>query len=84
MDDRTIECADCKQDFVFTAGEQTYFEDKGFKPPRRCQKCRRVKRPHFLDAAPATSSEDEGVAGAGGHDDDGGTTGHGRHDADDY
>ena len=40
MPDRTLECQDCKQDFVFTEGEQQFFESKEFKDPRRCKPCR--------------------------------------------
>ena len=29
--DRTLKCIDCGSDFVFTAGEQVFFNDKQFK-----------------------------------------------------
>jgi CxxC-x17-CxxC domain-containing protein len=39
--DRTLKCADCGSDFVFTAGEQLFFHDKQFKnDPKRCKNCK--------------------------------------------
>jgi CxxC-x17-CxxC domain-containing protein len=40
-----IECADCKQEFTFTEGEQEFYAEKGFSDPKRCKDCRQaVKR----------------------------------------
>ena len=39
--DRLLTCADCRQDFIFTAGEQLFFFDKQFKnDPKRCKSCK--------------------------------------------
>lgn len=39
--DRILICADCKGEFVFTAGEQLFFHDKEFKnDPKRCKPCK--------------------------------------------
>lgn len=39
--DRSIECIDCHQSFVFTAGEQEFYDRKGFREiPKRCKNCR--------------------------------------------
>jgi len=39
--DKTLKCADCRGDFVFTAGEQLFFHDKQFKnDPKRCKQCK--------------------------------------------
>ena len=39
--DRVLKCIDCGADFVFTAGEQMFFADKGFKnEPKRCKGCK--------------------------------------------
>jgi CxxC-x17-CxxC domain-containing protein len=39
--DREISCLDCAQPFVFTAGEQEFYDRKGFKEePKRCKPCR--------------------------------------------
>ena len=40
LSDKTLTCADCSQEFVFTASEQEFFADRGFTEPRRCKTCR--------------------------------------------
>src|SRR5258706_5204941 len=43
--DRTLQCSDCHQDFIFTAGEQEFYERKGFKEiPKRCKPCREARK----------------------------------------
>lgn len=39
--DRILKCVDCGNEFVFTAGEQLFFQDKQFKnDPKRCKACK--------------------------------------------
>ncbi|MCL2772873.1 MAG: zinc-ribbon domain containing protein [Oscillospiraceae bacterium] len=39
--DKTIVCKDCGQDFIFTAGEQEFYAERGFQnEPQRCKNCR--------------------------------------------
>ena len=39
--DKTITCKDCGKEFVFTAGEQKFYAEKGFQnEPSRCKPCR--------------------------------------------
>lgn len=42
--DRLLPCEDCNQEFVFDAGEQRFFKEKGFTDPKRCPKCRKKVR----------------------------------------
>lgn len=43
--DKTLVCRDCTQEFIFTAGEQEYYAQKGFtNEPRRCADCRRAHK----------------------------------------
>jgi CxxC-x17-CxxC domain-containing protein len=43
--DKSLVCADCGADFVFTAGEQEFHASKGFtQEPRRCPDCRRARK----------------------------------------
>ena len=43
--DKTLVCQDCGQEFVFTAGEQAFYAEKGFQnEPKRCKDCRMAKR----------------------------------------
>ena len=34
-EDKTLVCRDCGQEFVFTAGEQEFYAEKGFQNSRR-------------------------------------------------
>jgi CxxC-x17-CxxC domain-containing protein len=39
--DKTLVCRDCKEDFIFTSGEQAFYAEKGFEnEPVRCPSCR--------------------------------------------
>ena len=42
--DRSITCVDCGLPFIWTAGEQVFFHDKGLKnEPKRCKPCKQAK-----------------------------------------
>jgi hypothetical protein len=44
-EDRTFVCRDCGKEFVFTAGEQEFYAEKGFlNDPVRCGECRRARK----------------------------------------
>jgi CxxC-x17-CxxC domain-containing protein len=44
IEDLSIHCIDCGQDFIWTVGEQVFFRDKGLKnPPKRCKPCKQAK-----------------------------------------
>jgi len=43
--DKTLTCVDCGQQFVFTAGEQEFYTQKGFmNEPKRCKSCKAVRK----------------------------------------
>lgn len=43
--DQNLTCRDCGNQFVWTAGEQEFYQQKGFtNPPVRCPSCRQAKR----------------------------------------
>ena len=45
FEDKTLRCKDCGEEFVFTAGEQEFYESKGFvNEPQRCKPCRDAKK----------------------------------------
>lgn len=45
LQDQTLVCRDCGAQFTFTAGEQEFYQQKGFEhPPSRCPECRARKR----------------------------------------
>jgi CxxC-x17-CxxC domain-containing protein len=41
---KTLTCADCGQEFVFTASEQDFYAQRGFTEPRRCASCRASRK----------------------------------------
>ncbi|HZI89387.1 MAG TPA: zinc-ribbon domain containing protein [Candidatus Polarisedimenticolia bacterium] len=43
--DKSIKCRDCGEEFVFTAGEQAFYKERGFQhEPTRCRRCREEKK----------------------------------------
>ena len=43
--DKTLRCRDCGESFVFTAGEQGFYLEKGLmNEPQRCPNCRANRR----------------------------------------
>ena len=42
--DKTLTCADCGQEFTFTASEQDFYAERGFTEPRRCAYCRAARK----------------------------------------
>jgi CxxC-x17-CxxC domain-containing protein len=44
MQDKTLTCSDCGQEFTFTASEQEFFAQKGFNTPSRCPSCRAARK----------------------------------------
>jgi CxxC-x17-CxxC domain-containing protein len=56
--DKILVCADCGQQFVFTANEQDFYAQRGFSEPKRCGPCRSARK----------AARPEGGHGAGGYD----------------
>ena len=45
FNDRQLQCRDCNEDFLFSAGEQRFFAEKGLThEPQRCGTCRAAAR----------------------------------------
>ena len=45
FEDKTLNCKDCGAEFVFTAGEQEFYDSKGFvNEPQRCKGCRDARK----------------------------------------
>ena len=43
--DKTLTCRDCGSEFTFTAGEQEFYDQKGFtNQPTRCPDCRAARK----------------------------------------
>ncbi|MEF2920429.1 MAG: zinc-ribbon domain containing protein [Acutalibacteraceae bacterium] len=44
-EDKNLTCKDCGNEFVFTAGEQEFYAEKGFvNEPQRCKACRDARK----------------------------------------
>lgn len=44
LKDIQLKCVDCTNTFIYSAGEQKYYKDRGLAIPKRCHKCRIVRR----------------------------------------
>ena len=42
--DKILTCADCGQQFAFSASEQQFYSDRQFSEPRRCPSCRASRK----------------------------------------
>ena len=43
--DKSIQCSDCGATFTFSAGEQEFFQSKGYtNEPKRCPSCRQARK----------------------------------------
>ena len=43
--DETLVCVECGNEFVFAAGEQAFYAEKGYtNKPKRCKACRDAKK----------------------------------------
>jgi CxxC-x17-CxxC domain-containing protein len=50
-EDQSINCVDCGQQFLFTAGEQAFYASKGLtNAPTRCKACREARKQHRSEA----------------------------------
>ena len=63
--DKNLTCADCGQEFVFTASEQDFYAQRGFTEPRRCPSCR-ASRKAARNASGGGGGSSYGGYGAGG------------------
>ena len=61
--DRTLTCADCGQEFAFSATEQAFYADRGFTDPRRCPSCRAAKKAARDGGSSYGSSSGSGYGG---------------------
>lgn len=64
--DKNLTCADCGQEFVFTASEQDFYAQRGFTEPRRCASCRASRKAARNAGGGAGAGSSYGSYGAGG------------------
>lgn len=44
MEDKQIQCQDCRRTFTFTAGEQEFYQGRQMSEPKRCKECREARK----------------------------------------
>ena len=45
LEDKTLNCSDCGNDFTFSAEEQELFQSRGYtNEPKRCTACRQARK----------------------------------------
>lgn len=44
MEDKQLVCKECGDVFTLTVDDQKFYAEKGFKEPKRCKSCRRLRR----------------------------------------
>ena len=54
--DKTLECADCGQQFNHSAQDQQFYAERQFSEPRRCPTCRAVRKAARGDSAAAATA----------------------------
>ncbi len=59
MQDKTLVCKDCSNDFIFSVRDQEFYVEKGFEnEPQRCRDCRTQRK----NARASSSSKRETFA----------------------
>lgn len=48
MQDKTLKCKECGDDFVLTVDDQEWYKSKGFQEPKRCKSCRALRRRNVI------------------------------------
>ena len=72
-EDKAITCADCGQEFTFTASEQAFYAEKGFTDsPKRCKPCRQARKAQRNAGGYGDDSYSSG--GGGGYSSGGGSS----------
>ena len=62
-EDKTLVCKECGNEFVFTAGEQEFYAERGFQnEPSRCKECRAKRKSASREMFETTCSQCGGVA----------------------
>ena len=65
--DKTLTCADCGNEFTFTASEQQFYADRQFSEPRRCSSCRASRKTARSGGGGGYESSGSSYSGGGGY-----------------
>ena len=75
--DRILSCADCGQEFAFTASEQEFYAQRQFTDPRRCTSCRASRKAARGDSGGSSYGASSGGYGGASRSGGGGYSGGG-------
>ena len=65
-EDKTLVCNDCHKEFIFSAGEQAFYAEKGFQnEPKYCKDCRMARKATRNQSKPAGESFETVCANCG-------------------
>jgi CxxC-x17-CxxC domain-containing protein len=78
--DKVLTCADCGQEFVFTAREQEFYATRQFTEPRRCGSCRASRKASRGDSGGSGYGNRGGYGGDSSYGGGGGYSGGGYSD----
>jgi CxxC-x17-CxxC domain-containing protein len=67
MSDQTLTCRDCGQEYVFTQGEQSFYQERGYTTPQRCASCRAARKAQNNGGGSSYSSGGGGGYSSGGY-----------------
>ena len=71
--DKTLTCRDCGREFVFTSGEQEFYQSRGLlNEPGRCPECRAARKSQRGDSGGYSYSSGGGYSNGGGYGGGGG------------
>jgi CxxC-x17-CxxC domain-containing protein len=65
--DKVLTCADCGQEFVFSAREQEFYATRQFTEPRRCGSCRASRKASRGDSGGSGYGNRGGYSSGGGY-----------------
>jgi CxxC-x17-CxxC domain-containing protein len=65
MPDRTITCADCGADFLFSERDQSFYAERGLSEPKRCKPCRDQRKARRTEGSDFGNRSSSGSRGGG-------------------
>ena len=67
--DKTLTCRECGAPFVFTSGEQEFYQSRGLtNEPGRCPECRRARKSRMSSGGYESGGYSSGGYSSGGYD----------------
>ena len=63
LQDKQVSCVDCGAQFVFSARDQAFYQERGYSAPRRCKTCRDKRKANGPGGGSGQSSSEGGWQG---------------------